>query len=58
MAGGLKDGGNPKYAANCAHASRTAPAGKFDGGKPPAGPKPEPVRLNGVKAPKERGMSK
>jgi hypothetical protein len=58
MAGGLKDGGDPKYAANCAHKSRTAPAGKFDGGKPPSGPKAEPVRINGIRAPKERGVSK
>lgn len=46
------DAGNPGYAANCAKNSRTARAGQFDGGKPPAGPKPEPVRLNGVKPPK------
>jgi hypothetical protein len=42
------DAGNPGYAANCAKNSRTARAGQFDGGKPPAGPKPEPVKLNGV----------
>lgn len=46
------DAGNPGYAANCAKNSRTARAGMFDGGKPPAGPKPEPVKLNGVPAPK------
>jgi hypothetical protein len=58
MAGGLKDGGDPKAAARSANASRTAPAGKYDGGKPPSGPKPEPVRINGIRAPKESGLSK
>jgi hypothetical protein len=58
MAGGIKDGGDPKAAARCAHASRTAKAGSYDGGKPPSGPKPEPVRTNGIRAPKERGTSK
>ena len=50
--------GNPSYAANCAKESRDAKAGAFNGGKPPSGPKAEPVRLNGVRAPKERGLSK
>lgn len=45
---GIPDAGNPSYAANCAERSRTAKAGQFDGGKPPSGPKAEPVRLNGV----------
>lgn len=58
MSGGLKDGSDMKVATGCAHKSRTAPAGKFDGGKPPAGPKAEPVRTNGIRAPKERGVSK
>lgn len=55
---GLKDGSNMKVATGCAHASRTAPAGKFDGGKPPSGPKSEPVRVNGIRTPKESGVSK
>lgn len=45
---GIPDAGNPSYAANCAHSARTAKAGAYDGGKPPSGPKPEPVRINGV----------
>ena len=49
--------GDAKYAAECAHNSRTAPAGSFAGGKPPSGPRPEPVRTNGVRAPKERNLS-
>jgi hypothetical protein len=58
MSGGLKDGSNMKVATGCAHASRSAKAGTFHGGMPPPGPKAEPVKLNGVKAPKERGVSK
>ena len=54
----IKDGGNPKAAAGMVSRARTSKAGAFDGGKPPPGPKPEPVRLNGVKAPKETGVSK
>jgi hypothetical protein len=50
--------GNPKYAANCARESREAKPGTFHGGKPPSGPKPEPVRVNGIRAPKDRGLSK
>jgi hypothetical protein len=55
---GLKDGSNMKAATGCAHAARTAKAGSFHGGKPPAGPKKEPTLTNGIKAPKERGVSK
>ena len=51
------DAGNPGYAANCAHKSRTARAGEFDGGKPPSGPKSEPVKLNGVPKIKQSGVS-
>jgi hypothetical protein len=51
------DAGNPGYAANCAQRSRTAKAGEFDGGKPPSGPKPEPVRLNGVPKVGGKGVS-
>lgn len=50
--------GNPKSAASCARESRDAKAGAFHGGTPPSGPKPEPVRLNGVRAPKDKGLSK
>ena len=46
--GGLKDGSNLGCATNCAHNSRTAKAGSYDGGKPPSGPKAEPVKINGV----------
>lgn len=48
MASGLKDGSNMGSATGFAHSSRTAPAGKFDGGKPPSGPKAEQCRTNGV----------
>ena len=58
MAGGLKDGSDMKVATGCAHGSRTAPAGKYDGGKPPSGPKPTGWKLNGVKPPREKGVSK
>lgn len=57
MAGGLKDGSNMNYATNCASNSRTARAGSYDGGKPPSGPKPEPVRTNGVPSIKQSGVS-
>jgi len=56
--GGDGKDSNMKAAANCAHASRTAKAGAFHGGTPPKGPKPEPVKINGIRAPKERGTSK
>ena len=49
--------GDAQYAAECAHGARTAPAGSFAGGKPPSGPRPEPVRTNGIRAPKERNLS-
>ncbi|CAG4900686.1 hypothetical protein [Paraburkholderia saeva] len=55
---GLKDGSNMKVATGCAHASRTAKAGSFHGGKPPSGPKTEPTLTNGIRTPKERGTSK
>lgn len=55
---GIKDGTDAKCATGFASKSRTAKAGEFHGGKPPMGPKPEPVKVNGIKAPKERGMSK
>jgi hypothetical protein len=55
---GLKDGSNMKAATGCAQASRTAKAGSFHGGPLPKGPKAEPVRTNGIKAPKEKGVSK
>jgi hypothetical protein len=58
MAGGLKDGSNMKAAVGCAEGSRKAKAGTYHGGKPPSGPKAEPVKVNGIKAPKERGLSK
>lgn len=50
-------GGSMDAATKCAHSSRTAPAGTFHGGKPPSGPKPEPSKLNGVPAIKEKGIS-
>lgn len=55
---GLKDGSDMGVATGCAHKSRTAKAGQFDGGKPPSGPKAEPVRVNGIRTPKESGVSK
>jgi hypothetical protein len=55
---GLKDGSNMKAATGCAQASRTAKAGSFHGGPLPKGPKAGPVRTNGIKAPKEKGVSK
>ena len=58
MAGGLKDGADMKKAAGCAHGARTAPAGTYHGGMPPAGPKPVPYKLNGVPVMKIRGTSK
>lgn len=58
MAGGLKDGSDMKMAAGCAKSARTAKAGTYHGGKPPAGPKAEPTLTNGIRAPKERGTSK
>lgn len=54
----IKDGSDMKAATGCAHRSRTAPAGTFHGGKPPSGPKPVPAKLNGVPAPKSKGVSK
>lgn len=54
---GIPDAGNPGYAANCAHKSRTAKAGQFDGGTPPSGPKKEPTRINGVPKLPNRGVS-
>jgi len=51
-------GGSMDAATKCAHGSRTAPAGSYKGGKPPSGPKPEPVKLNGVPAPKMGGTSR
>ncbi len=41
-----------KSATKCADRARTAPAGSYHGGKPPAGPKPVGSKLNGVPAPK------
>jgi len=58
MAGGLKDGSNMKAATGCAEKSRTSKAGSFAGDKPPPGPKAVPVRTNGIKVPKEKGVSK
>jgi hypothetical protein len=58
MSKGLKGNcGEPGRAASFAQNSRTAKAGMFDGGTPPSGPKTEPVRLNGVPAPKAKGVS-
>ncbi|QTO46336.1 MULTISPECIES: hypothetical protein [Burkholderia cepacia complex] len=53
----IKDGGNMKEATECVHHARTGKAGTYKA-EPPKGPKPEPVRTNGIKAPKERGVSK
>jgi len=49
-------GGSMSAAVNCAQSARTKPAG----GKvaAPPGPKPEPVKLNGVPIMKDRGTSK
>ncbi len=49
-------GGSMSAAVNCAQSARTKPAG----GKvaAPPGPKPEPVKLNGVPAPKMGGTSR
>ncbi|HEY6019472.1 MAG TPA: hypothetical protein VIY48_06110 [Candidatus Paceibacterota bacterium] len=55
---GIKDGGNMKAATEHVHRSRTAKADTMPDAMPPKGPKPEPVRVNGIKAPKERGISK
>ena len=48
--------GEPGKAASFAERSRKAPAGQFDGGMPPSGPKSEPSKLNGVKPPKTTGI--
>lgn len=48
---------NMKSATGCAHDSRTAKAGTYDGGKPPSGPKREPSRLNGVPTIRQSGVS-
>jgi hypothetical protein len=58
MAGGLKDGSDMKMATKCAENCRTAKAGSYAGGKPPAGPKREPTLTNGVPSIKESGLSK
>lgn len=47
MASNKLKGGSVSEAASCAHKARTARANTL-GGNPPSGPKPEPVRLNGV----------
>jgi len=49
--------GNPGEAASCAGHARTAPAGSYNGGMPPSGPKKEPTRLNGVPTIKQSGVS-
>ena len=55
---GLKGNcGEPGKAASFASKSRTAPAGGFDGGAPPSGPKKEPVKIDGVPAIKSKGVS-
>jgi hypothetical protein len=54
----ISDGSNLKGAVDFAKCARSDKAGSFHGGKPPPGPKKEPSRLNGVPAPKERGVSK
>jgi hypothetical protein len=54
----IKDGSDLKKATGYAHCARTDKAGQFSGGKPPPGPKAEGWKLNGVKAPKESGISK
>ena len=41
-----------KRATGCADRARSAPAGAYKGGKPPAGPKSTGWKLNGVPAPK------
>jgi hypothetical protein len=54
---GIKDGSNLSRAAECANHARTGKAGTYKA-EPPKGPKKEPVLVNGIKAPKERGVSK
>lgn len=54
----IKDGSNLKSATSFAHKARTGKAGEFHGGRPNDGPKPTGFKLNGIKAPKESGISK
>jgi hypothetical protein len=54
----IKDGSNLGQATAFAHKARTGKAGDFSGGKPNAGPKPAGWKLNGVRPPKESGVSK
>jgi hypothetical protein len=54
---GLKVSASMKEATNCAHSARTAPANSRRPGAP-TGPKPEPVRVNGVPIIKTSGVSK
>lgn len=58
--GGSGNCGNPKYASEVADRSRTARAHEYypGGGKPPQGPRAEPVRVNGVPMFKQSGVSK
>lgn len=53
----IKDGSNLGAAAGCVHKARTGKAGEYKA-EPPKGPKAEPVKINGIRAPKERGVSK
>ena len=51
---GMKDAGNLQTAANYAHECRMGIKPMI---APPAGPKGEPVRVNGVPTPKETNIS-
>jgi hypothetical protein len=59
MSSGLKDGADPQYAAKCAQSARTDKAGHYKGQlEAPKGPAKEPTRLNGVRPPAEKNISK
>lgn len=58
MREGELKGGSLEEAAKCAEGSRTKPAGVYNGGKPPSGPKKEPTKVNGVPLIREKGIDK